>query len=531
MCLCCNHRCNITKGALFLGNANLLTRIDKPSDAVSSMESQSEGQTSSSQVITLPQSPSVYSPGCLNPDPGRTGEDGRHDEDKPRPELSRPGSKEGLPPPRAGGQPGVTDGLVPETAAVVDVLTRPIYGAPEGQPDESIPEPRRNSAQGERGDPSVLCGSLDHACRSADVGSAEGAAWTRLSCSDNRSVYSGAEGSGPAVKVAEDERDEEGGMERSEETAELQTCSKQEPRQRGGLSSPEDVDRRDPEAPVTGPHNAHPHREASHVERESEVRLHACDDSWSLSPVEAQSHSGAPLQQADPLQHQESEDESDQPVRERQGVGTSSQHEPSACQNTSPESAPVTGTCRIGTCEAPAEPPDAELDPGPSPPHLASSTYVDPASSATEAECALTVAGLTRHQHADVDQQARPTRAESPVLGPESVMVDIRLHQPTEWVCESQGGDIDHLASSKNYRSAFDWASQNHTRNKLFPPDKDHGTPTSQKPSVSDLNIRQPLLSLPTFLQGRQDSRGKMMSSEDSVKILYSYLKYFYTGL
>ena len=529
MSVCCNRRCQITKGAQLLGNANLLTRIDKPSDAVSSMESQSAGQTSSSQVITLPQSPSVYSPGCSNPDPGRTGEDGRHNEDKPRPQLPRPGSREGLPPPQAGGQPGVTDSLVTETAAVVDVLTRPICGTPGGQPGESNPEPRRNSAQGERRDshPSVLCRLLDRACGSGDVGSGEGAVWTRLSCSDNRSVYSGAEGSGAAVKGAKDEREEEeGGRERSEETAKLQTCSKQEPRHRGGLSSPEDVDRRDPEAPVTGPQNAHPHGDASHMERDSEVRLHARDDSCSLSPVEAQGHNGAQTQQADPLQHQESKDKSEKPVRERQGVGNSSQHEPSACQNTSPESVPVTGTCRIGTSEAPAEPTDAELDPDRPPPHLAS-TYVDPASSARETECAVIVAGVTRHQHADVDQQATSTQAESPVPDPESEMVDIplRLNQPTELVCASPCGDIDHLASSKKYRSAFDWTAQNHTRNRLGPPDKDHGTPTSQKPSLSDLNIRQALLGLPTLLQGRQDCRGKMVSPEDSVKISYSYLK------
>ncbi|XP_062316797.1 uncharacterized protein LOC134020651 [Osmerus eperlanus] len=456
-------------------------RQDKPSDTVSSMESQSEGQTSSSQVITLPQSPSVYSPGCLN-----------------------------------------TDSLVTETAAVVDVLTRPVCGAPEGQPGESDPEPRRNSAQGERrdSDPTVLCGLPDRACRSGDVGSGEGAVWTRLSCSDNRSVYSGAEGSGPAVKVAKDEREEEeGGMERSEETAKLQTCSKQEPRHRGGLSSPEDVDRHDPEAPVT--QNAHPHREASHMEKDSEVRLHARDDSFSLSPVEAQSHNGAQTQQADPLQHHESEDKSEKPVRERQGVGNSSQHEPSACQNTSPESAPVTGTCRFGTCETPAEPTDAELDPDRPPPHLASSMYVDPPSSAREAECAVTVAGVTRHQHADVDQQAISTLAESPVPDPENDMVDIplRLNHPTELVGESQCGDIDHLASSKKYRSAFDWTAQNHTRNKLGPPDKDHGTPTSQKPSVSDLNIRQPLLSLPTFLQGRQGSRDAVIMQSGAAEV------------
>ncbi|XP_046870373.1 coiled-coil domain-containing protein 73-like [Hypomesus transpacificus] len=169
-------------------------RQDKPSDAVSSMESQSA-------------------------DPGRTGEDGRHNEDKPRPQLPRPGSREGLPPPQAGGQPGVTDSLVTETAAVVDVLTRPICGTPGGQPGESNPEPRRNSAQGERRDshPSVLCRLLDRACGSGDVGSGEGAVWTRLSCSDNRSVYSGAEGSGAAVKGAKDEREEEeGGRERTQ---------------------------------------------------------------------------------------------------------------------------------------------------------------------------------------------------------------------------------------------------------------------------------------------------------------------------
>ncbi|XP_046870375.1 uncharacterized protein LOC124462781 [Hypomesus transpacificus] len=254
------------------------------------------------------------------------------------------------------------------------------------------------------------------------------------------------------------------------------------------------------------------------MERDSEVRLHARDDSCSLSPVEAQGHNGAQTQQADPLQHQESKDKSEKPVRERQGVGNSSQHEPSACQNTSPESVPVTGTCRIGTSEAPAEPTDAELDPDRPPPHLAS-TYVDPASSARETECAVIVAGVTRHQHADVDQQATSTQAESPVPDPESEMVDIplRLNQPTELVCASPCGDIDHLASSKKYRSAFDWTAQNHTRNRLGPPDKDHGTPTSQKPSLSDLNIRQALLGLPTLLQGRQDCRVMMQSGAAEV--------------